>query len=114
MNESPIKGGAILNVKQKKEEVKVTANMPEPKPVVGEVVSIQMPPMLPKAQRPSLVHPPLNDLYAPRPMQVGRKLEKRSNGKGAHFDAPDVRHHIVHSLSARPKLLRAYLRSSIG
>ena len=60
-----------------------------------------------------LLQPPNDELYVPPVIREGHDWEERTNGKGAMFDAPDVRFHVVNSLGRHPKLLSAYLNSSI-
>ena len=108
-----MKGGAILK-KVKKEEIK-TASAPQPSSApLEQGAPIVMRSMVRSSQVPNLVQPGGEDLFVRPLLPAMYDLTKRSSGKGAHHDAPDVRHHVVHSLSRHPRLLKAYLKSSIA
>ena len=115
-----LKGGAIKS-SAKREEINVATGIPSK-------VQLQEAPMQLDARStsrttsiPSLVQPPVTDVDVRQPLQQQdvirgggiHPLTKRSNGKGSHYDSDEVRHHMVHSLSRHPPLLKAYLNSSV-
>ncbi len=108
-----MKGGAILkNVK--KEEIK-TASVPQSTSTVMEAgPPIVLRSMIRSTHTPSLIQPSEQDLYVRPILPVMDIMASRSSGKGAYHDAPDIRHHVVNSLSRHPRLLKAYLKSSIA
>ena len=104
-----LKGGAIKN--PKKEEIAAT--------VIPSAVVIREAPVQPlrtmarTIATPNLVQPELSELTVPVLIPSIPQITKRSNGKGAYYDAHDVRHHMIHSLGRHPRLLKAYLHSSV-
>ena len=110
MKEDDLKGGAIRGAK--KEEIKVPGI---PTNTVPETPAIREPPRsaIRSIKTPNLVQPHISELHAPLVQYGLPSITKRSNGKGAHYDSAEVRHHMVHSLGRHPKLLRAYLNSSV-
>ena len=98
--------------KVKKEEIE-PASVPQATTTpLEEQAPIVMRSLVRSQEVPSLIQPDGQDLFVKPILPIGSQLAKRSSGKGAHYDAPDVRHHVVHSLARHPKLLRAYLKSS--
>ena len=106
-----MKGGAI-KTSAKKEEIAV--------PAVPARVEIREAPAVQSVRTvarttafPNLVHPPLTEINVPGITPHIPAITKRSNGKGAHYDSHEVRHHMVNSLGRHPRLLKAYLTSSV-
>ena len=99
----------------KKEEIK-TASVPQPTTTSMETIEppIVMRSLVRSVAVPSLVQPSREDIHVRPILPAMHSLAQRSSGKGAHHDAPDARHHVVHSLSRHPRLLKAYLKSSIA
>ena len=119
LNDLPVvdelKGGAIS--KPKLAEIKPASGVPEPtkkmeiptREIAPAHVPYRVPDLIYKTEQPG-THLFADVISAEQ--SLVSTLAARCSGKGAHYDAPDVRHAIAHSLQKHPRLLNAYFSSS--
>ena len=109
--EDHLKGGSI-KLSAKKEEIAV-ATVPA-RVEIREAPAVQsLRTNVRTIAVPNLVQPPLSEISVPAITPYIPAITKRSNGMGAHYDSHDVRYHMINSLGRHPRLLHAYLRSSV-
>ena len=113
-----MKGGAIL--KPKFSEIAPASGIPEDAPRSEYQYIEQRPPSAIQRQAvPSLIPvegPPGSEMFGDVMLAESTlvtRLINRVSGRGAYYDAPDVRHAVAHSLQRHPKLLQAYLSSRV-
>ena len=107
-----LEGGAIR--KAKREEIHTSVvpqkqQVPAAAPVGRPVTSART-----TGSVPNLVQRPVMEVAQRSYIANLHPIAKRASGKGARFDAPDVRHHVTHSLSKTPRLLHAYLHGGFA
>lgn len=114
-----MKGGAIR--KPKFREIQPATGVPEDVPRAEfQLVDDRAPSGIQRQGVPDLIPrdgPPGYEMFDDVMMAeqtLVTRLINRVSGRGAYYDAPDVRHAVAHSLQRHPKLLQAYLSSRVS